>query len=231
MPATVLLNRGGGAVAADRRDRGQGRRGARQGGVEADVELIEGGECAVRCKAIAERGDPLADRRRRRRHDQRRRFGAGRDRRPGSASCRSARSTISRATSAFRRTSTRPRELIADGQRAPRRRRRDERPHLHQQQRDRPLSADGRRPRPAAQAAGPEQAAGDAGRLAADPGAVQPPAADPDRQRREGAGRHAVAVRRQQRLSHRHRRARSAREPRGWRTVRAGDAQEDPARA
>ena len=59
MPATVLLNRGGGAVAADSDIAGKVADALRKGGVDADIELIDGGDCAVRCKAIAERGDPL----------------------------------------------------------------------------------------------------------------------------------------------------------------------------
>jgi YegS/Rv2252/BmrU family lipid kinase len=59
VPATVLLNRGGGAVAADPEIAGKVADALKKGGVAADVELIEGGDCAVRCKAIAERGDPL----------------------------------------------------------------------------------------------------------------------------------------------------------------------------
>jgi YegS/Rv2252/BmrU family lipid kinase len=59
VPATVLLNRGGGAVAADPDIAGKVADALRKGGVDADIELIDGGDCAVRCKAIAERGDPL----------------------------------------------------------------------------------------------------------------------------------------------------------------------------
>ena len=59
MPATVLLNRGGGAVAADSGIAGKVADALEKGGVDAEVELIDGGDCAVRCKAIAERGDPL----------------------------------------------------------------------------------------------------------------------------------------------------------------------------
>jgi YegS/Rv2252/BmrU family lipid kinase len=59
VPATVLLNRGGGAVAADPEIAGKVADALKKGGVAADVELIDGGDCAVRCKAIAERGDPL----------------------------------------------------------------------------------------------------------------------------------------------------------------------------
>jgi YegS/Rv2252/BmrU family lipid kinase len=57
--ATVLLNRGGGAVAADPgiADRVAGV--LDRAGIEADLELIDGGEYEVRCRAVAERGDPL----------------------------------------------------------------------------------------------------------------------------------------------------------------------------
>ncbi len=56
---TVLLNRGGGAVAADPELVDKAGKALRDAGVDADVELVSGGECAVRCKAIAERGDEL----------------------------------------------------------------------------------------------------------------------------------------------------------------------------
>jgi YegS/Rv2252/BmrU family lipid kinase len=59
VPATVLLNRGGGAVAADPEIAGKVADALKKAGVAADVELIDGGDCAVRCKAIAERGDAL----------------------------------------------------------------------------------------------------------------------------------------------------------------------------
>jgi YegS/Rv2252/BmrU family lipid kinase len=59
VPATVLLNRGGGAVAADSDIAGKVADAIKKGGVDADIELIDGVDCAVRCKAIAERGDPL----------------------------------------------------------------------------------------------------------------------------------------------------------------------------
>ena len=57
--AVVLLNRDGGAVRADphiAEKVGQALAGA---GLAAEIELVAGGECAVRCRAIAERGDPL----------------------------------------------------------------------------------------------------------------------------------------------------------------------------
>ena len=59
MTVSVLLNRDGGALAADPSlgDRvGAALKGA---GVDAEVELLSGGECAVRCRAIAERKDAL----------------------------------------------------------------------------------------------------------------------------------------------------------------------------
>ena len=59
MPATVLLNRGGGAVAADTQIADKIAAALAKAGVDGQVELVEGGDCAVRCKAIAERGDPL----------------------------------------------------------------------------------------------------------------------------------------------------------------------------
>jgi diacylglycerol kinase family enzyme len=55
----VLLNRGGGTVAADP-EIGKKVRGAfEKAGIDAEVEIISGGECAVRCRTIADRGDPL----------------------------------------------------------------------------------------------------------------------------------------------------------------------------
>ena len=59
MPATVLLNRGGGAVAADSDIAAKVATALADAGIEADVELVGGGDCAVRCTAIAERGDEL----------------------------------------------------------------------------------------------------------------------------------------------------------------------------
>lgn len=55
----VLINRGGGAAAADT-DIGKTVADAfRAAGLAADVELIDGGQCEVRSRAIAERGDEL----------------------------------------------------------------------------------------------------------------------------------------------------------------------------
>jgi len=56
---TVLLNRGGGAVAADPQIADKAGKALGDAGVDADIELVSGGECAVRCRAIAERGDEL----------------------------------------------------------------------------------------------------------------------------------------------------------------------------
>jgi YegS/Rv2252/BmrU family lipid kinase len=56
---TVLLNRGGGAVAADPKIGDKVARALKKAGVEAEIELIGGSDCAVRCRAIAERGDEL----------------------------------------------------------------------------------------------------------------------------------------------------------------------------
>jgi YegS/Rv2252/BmrU family lipid kinase len=55
----VLLNRGGGAVAADRQIAAKVRKAMKAAGITAKVELVDGGDCEVRCKAIAERGDAL----------------------------------------------------------------------------------------------------------------------------------------------------------------------------
>jgi len=55
----VLLNKGGGAVAADAGIADKVEAALRDAGVDAEIELIEGGDCEVRCKAIAERGDAL----------------------------------------------------------------------------------------------------------------------------------------------------------------------------
>jgi diacylglycerol kinase family enzyme len=56
---TVLLNRGGGTVAADPKIPGKVASALNDAGLSAEVELIGGGECAVRCRALAERGDEL----------------------------------------------------------------------------------------------------------------------------------------------------------------------------
>ncbi len=55
----VLLNRGGGAIAADESLPDRVRHALKSVGLDVEVELIGGGDCAVRCRAIAERKDPL----------------------------------------------------------------------------------------------------------------------------------------------------------------------------
>jgi diacylglycerol kinase family enzyme len=56
---TVLLNRGGGAVAADAKIVERVESALEAARIDADVDLISGGDCEVRSRAIAERGDPL----------------------------------------------------------------------------------------------------------------------------------------------------------------------------
>jgi diacylglycerol kinase family enzyme len=58
-PVSVLINRGGGAVSRDTGVRDRVARALDNAGIEAAVEIIAGGECAGRSRAIAERGDPL----------------------------------------------------------------------------------------------------------------------------------------------------------------------------
>jgi diacylglycerol kinase family enzyme len=55
----VLLNKGGGAFAADAGIADKVEAALHDAGVDAEIELIEGGDCEVRSKAIAERGDAL----------------------------------------------------------------------------------------------------------------------------------------------------------------------------
>ena len=56
---SVLLNRGGGTVAADPEISGKVREAFSAAGIAAEVELIDGGDCAVRCSAASEGGDDL----------------------------------------------------------------------------------------------------------------------------------------------------------------------------
>ena len=58
-PVPVLLNRAGGSLAADPKLADRARDALTSAGLEVEVELLSGGECAVRCRAVAERGDPL----------------------------------------------------------------------------------------------------------------------------------------------------------------------------
>ena len=55
----VLINRAGGAAAADPDIAKTVADAFRAGGLDVDIELIDGGQCEVRSKAIAERGDHL----------------------------------------------------------------------------------------------------------------------------------------------------------------------------
>jgi YegS/Rv2252/BmrU family lipid kinase len=58
-PITILLNRGGGAVAADPQIAAKIENAFTAAGLDAKVEPVTGGDCEVRCRAIAERGDEL----------------------------------------------------------------------------------------------------------------------------------------------------------------------------
>jgi YegS/Rv2252/BmrU family lipid kinase len=55
----VLINRHGGAASRDAHIGKTVGATLENAGVDAEVELIGGGDCAVRCRAIAERGDPV----------------------------------------------------------------------------------------------------------------------------------------------------------------------------
>lgn len=59
MAVSVLLNRGGGALAADPKLAGRVEEALRSAGLDIKIELLSGGDCAVRARAIAERGDEL----------------------------------------------------------------------------------------------------------------------------------------------------------------------------
>src|SRR5258708_26657666 len=56
---SVLFNRGGGAVAADAEIGDKVASALKNAGLDAEIELIAGGDCAARCRALAERGDEL----------------------------------------------------------------------------------------------------------------------------------------------------------------------------
>jgi diacylglycerol kinase family enzyme len=57
--AVVLINRGGGAAAGDSNVARKVAAALESVRIEAEVELIDGGQYEIRCRAIAERGDPL----------------------------------------------------------------------------------------------------------------------------------------------------------------------------
>ena len=59
MAVVVLLNRGGGTLAADPEIAEKAESALKAAGLDVEVELIDGGDCEVRSKAVAERGDAL----------------------------------------------------------------------------------------------------------------------------------------------------------------------------
>jgi len=59
MAVPVLLNRGGGALAADPALAARVAEALKGAGIDAEIELLSGGDCAVRARAVAERGDAL----------------------------------------------------------------------------------------------------------------------------------------------------------------------------
>jgi diacylglycerol kinase family enzyme len=59
LPTVVLLNRGGGAATAEDDIAAKVRAALAGAGVDAEIELVDGGEAEARARAIAGRGDPL----------------------------------------------------------------------------------------------------------------------------------------------------------------------------
>jgi diacylglycerol kinase family enzyme len=59
MAISVLLNRGGGALSRDPELAGRVEKALKDAGLDIEVELLSGGDCAVRCRAITERGDEM----------------------------------------------------------------------------------------------------------------------------------------------------------------------------
>jgi diacylglycerol kinase family enzyme len=59
VPVPVLLNRGGGTVSNDPEIAEKVSNALTEAGIDAVTELVGGGECEVRCRAVAERGEPL----------------------------------------------------------------------------------------------------------------------------------------------------------------------------
>ena len=57
--AVVLINRSSGAAARDPNLGDKVADALESAGIHADVELVDGGQCEVRCRAIAKRGDRL----------------------------------------------------------------------------------------------------------------------------------------------------------------------------
>lgn len=58
-PIPVLLNRGGGAVAADPKTADKVGEAFKAASLDIEIELIAGADCSVRCRAISESGDAL----------------------------------------------------------------------------------------------------------------------------------------------------------------------------
>jgi len=56
---SILVNKGGGAASRDPKIKSNVAKAFKAAGMEVQVELIDGGQCEVRAKAIAERGDRL----------------------------------------------------------------------------------------------------------------------------------------------------------------------------
>jgi diacylglycerol kinase family enzyme len=59
MAVPVLLNCNARGVSDGAAVRDKVAKSLKRAGIDAEVELVEGGKCEVRCRAIAERGDPL----------------------------------------------------------------------------------------------------------------------------------------------------------------------------
>jgi YegS/Rv2252/BmrU family lipid kinase len=59
VPIVVLLNRGGGTLSQMSDPEETVAKAFEAAGVDAEIELIDGGDCEVRARAIAERGDPV----------------------------------------------------------------------------------------------------------------------------------------------------------------------------
>jgi YegS/Rv2252/BmrU family lipid kinase len=55
----TLLNKGGGAIAADGEIADEVKAALDAAGIDAEIELIDGGDCELRARAVAERGDAL----------------------------------------------------------------------------------------------------------------------------------------------------------------------------
>jgi diacylglycerol kinase family enzyme len=56
---SILINRGGGAASRDPKIKSNVAKAFKAAGMDVKIELIDGGDCEVRSRAGAERGDPL----------------------------------------------------------------------------------------------------------------------------------------------------------------------------